>query len=131
MSHREEANLAELGRKLEARERELRDEIRGELLQSEHAHYRDLAGMVSDAGDESVASMLADLDAAFIDRHVCELRRVEAARDRLKDGTYGRCTDCSEAIAWQRLLVEPASTRCVPCAERHDRARKRAQQPSL
>lgn len=43
------------------RERTLRAEIREGLLRSGEAHHKDIAGMVSDAGDESVANRLADV----------------------------------------------------------------------
>jgi len=67
MKHLKHSQIAHLDRALDSRARELRQEIRDLLLQSDHEHHRDLAGMVSDEGDESVANMLADLDAA-IDR---------------------------------------------------------------
>ena len=82
MNRLKHSQIAHLDRALDSRARELRQEIRDLLLQSDQEHHRDLAGMVSDEGDESVANMLADLDAAFIDRHVRELREVDNARQR-------------------------------------------------
>ena len=131
MKHLRHSQIAQIDRKLELQERELRDEIRKALLQSDQQHHRDLAGMVGDAGDESVANMVADLDAAFLDRHVHELRELEAARGRLKSGTYGVCVDCGEPIAWQRLLAYPVSTRCTACEAQHDKTHAHASTPTL
>ncbi len=46
-----------------------------------------------------------------------ELRRIAAALRRLDDGEYGDCDECGEAIARARLLVDPAASLCVACAE--------------
>ena len=46
-----------------------------------------------------------------------ELRRIAAALRRLDAGEYGDCDECGEAIARARLLVDPAASLCVTCAE--------------
>lgn len=125
------SQIARLDRVLGARQRELREEIRSLLLRSDVEHHRDLAGMVGDVGDESVANLLADLDAAFIDRHVHELREVEAARARLKAGSYGACTDCRGAIEFERLEAYPTAARCERCALRHERTHAHEGTPTL
>src|SRR5262245_41822919 len=103
MKHLRRSQLAQLDSKLALRLRNLREDIRRELLQSDQERHREVAGAVSDAGDESVANLVADLDAAAIDRDVREVRALEAARERLKAGTYGVCADCADAIPWLRL----------------------------
>jgi RNA polymerase-binding transcription factor len=47
-----------------------------------------------------------------------ELAELDAARDRIADGTYGACASCGAPIPSGRLLLLPAATLCVPCAER-------------
>ena len=125
------AQIAELRDRLDNRKRDLLKDIRRELLQSDQQHYREVAGMVTDVGDESVANLIADLDAAAIDRDVLELRAIEAARRRLQQGTYGVCRDCSNAIPWPRLLAEPAAERCLPCAQHHEKSHAHASTPTL
>jgi RNA polymerase-binding transcription factor DksA len=110
---------------------DLREDIRRELMQSEEARHREAADLVGDAGDHSVADLLADLDAAAIDRDVRELRSVEAARERLKAGSYGVCADCGGEIPWPRLLAQPDAVRCVPCAELHDKTHAHEAAPRL
>jgi DnaK suppressor protein len=114
--------VMELEGMLRERERALREEIRAALLRSEQEHYRDLAGMVSDAGDESVADMLTDIENAAVDRDVGELREVENARGRLREKTYGVCADCGEPIDYARLKAQPAAARCLACQTRQERA---------
>lgn len=44
-----------------------------------------------------------------------ELRGVEAALKRMKDGTYGQCRHCGQEIEIERLRVRPESNSCVAC----------------
>lgn len=44
------------------------------------------------------------------------IRVIQAALDRIADGTYGICADCGESIAQARLEAIPEATRCVNCA---------------
>ena len=131
MKHLKHSQIAHLDRALDSRARELRAEIRDLLLQSDHEHHRDLAGMVSDVADESVANMLADLDAAFIDRHVRELREVENARQRLAAGSYGMCARCGQGIDYERLAVYPTATRCFTCEAQHEKTYVHEDTPTL
>lgn len=43
------------------------------------------------------------------------LREIGEAQDRLIEGVYGQCIDCSEQIDRRRLAVDPAVARCVSC----------------
>lgn len=131
MSELTHDQTAELGRMLREREGTLRAEIRETLLRSEHEHHKDLAGMVSDIGDESVANMLTDLDIAAVDRDVGELREVENALSRLRWNAYGACMDCGESIGYLRLKANPGAARCHACQERRERSHAGLQTPSL
>jgi RNA polymerase-binding protein DksA len=123
--------IEDLSARLARRVFELKEEIRAELMQSDLQHYRDLAGQVSDAADESVASMLVDIDAAIIDRHVRELRDIEAARQRINDGSYGLCAECGATVAYQRLAVYPTAKRCRNCQEQREKIYEHQDTPSL
>lgn len=120
---------------LEARVQEeyerILDAVRDELERSGEQHYIELAGRVTDTGDESVADMLADLNAAMIDRHVRELRELEAARERLKAGTYGVCVDCGAPVGFERLKANPAAARCVVCQGKRDQLYAHEGRPKL
>ncbi len=105
---------------LNDREGKLRDEIREELLRSDEERYIDLAGRVHDAGEESVADLLTDLNIATIDRQVNEIRQIEAALMRMADGTYGVCVDCGNTIDIERLQNIPSAARCTRCQSQHE-----------
>ena len=46
-----------------------------------------------------------------------QLLKIEGALSRIKSGAYGYCFICGEAIAAQRLVADPTSTRCMACME--------------
>ena len=48
-------------------------------------------------------------------------QRVAAALKRLDDEEFGWCLQCGEAIAAQRLEVDPTAPLCIACAERAGR----------
>jgi RNA polymerase-binding transcription factor DksA len=45
-----------------------------------------------------------------------ELRQIEAALQRVEDGTYGVCTRCGKPIEMQRLHTLPSTPLCGACA---------------
>jgi DnaK suppressor protein len=47
--------------------------------------------------------------------------RLAEALERLRDGTYGTCQECAEAIAPARLKAVPEVTTCVRCQDRLER----------
>lgn len=51
-----------------------------------------------------------------------EMDEVQAALDRLEEGTYGRCEICGRAIGDERLEASPATRYCVE----HERVRETA-----
>ncbi|MGH6899874.1 MAG: TraR/DksA family transcriptional regulator [Geminicoccaceae bacterium] len=51
-------------------------------------------------------------------RRELELARIDTALRRLREGEYGDCAICGQAIATKRLELDPAVPVCVNCAER-------------
>jgi RNA polymerase-binding transcription factor DksA len=123
--------LAGLNSLLDARRTALIAEIRAMLEQSGHETYLEIAGRVTDTGDESVADMLADLGAAQIHRHAQELRDVEAAQARVRSGTFGVCVDCDSTIAYERLAAHPTAQRCIVCQSKRERSYAHEGRPTL
>ena len=50
-------------------------------------------------------------------RRKLDLRRLEAAIERLKSGDFGYCIACDEKISLKRLKFDPACTTCIKCAK--------------
>jgi DnaK suppressor protein len=117
--------LDQLRRALEGRREVLIEELRRDAARARDEQFGQLTGPTHDLGDESVATLLADLDQAELSRDVMELRGIEAARKRLADGTYGVCADCGAGIDFERLRAEPAAVRCVECQRRHEKTYRR------
>ena len=123
--------LAQLKTTLQKRYLELREEVRSELERSGDQHYIDLAGSVTDAGDDSVADMLVDVDAAIVDRQVHEMREVEASLKRLAELNFGECIDCGDEIGFDRLMAYPTAQRCMRCQSLHEKIYSHEQNPTL
>ena len=131
MKHLTAQQLDELKLQLQERTRELAARVRDELAASDHQHFRDLAGTVTDTADEALASSLVDLDTAIIDRQVGELRDIDAARERIGNGTFGICLDCGDEVPHARLAAYPTAKRCARCQQQRERTYARQGTPSL
>ena len=55
-------------------------------------------------------------DVAFHGQLMQQLALVDAAIERIEQGTYGLCTSCGKQIPDERLEVLPWAATCVPCA---------------
>ena len=106
---------------IEQRHQALLSELREDVERVRRDRHEELAGTATDAGDESVATLIADLDHAEIGRDLSELRGLEAARTRLADGSYGICADCGGDIGFERLQANPAAVRCIACQTLHEK----------
>jgi RNA polymerase-binding transcription factor DksA len=80
--------------------------IEGELEQPVSDSFSEQA---VEREDEEV---LEDLGAAGVQ----EIRMIEAALDRIRQGGYGICVRCGDPIGDQRLDVLPATPICRDCA---------------
>ena len=124
--------VAQLAGQLDQRRQALLEEVRDELEHSENQQYIEIIGRVpADVGDESVGDALADLNLAIIDRHVQELRDIDAATLRVRDGSFGICIDCGGDIGFERLRAYPTAKRCRPCQEHREKTYAHQGTPSL
>ncbi len=62
-----------------------------------------------DAECHEVSSHLAEVESH-------ELQHIDAALERIANGTYGTCSFCSRSIPLARLRALPFATECVQCA---------------
>jgi len=100
------------------------DKVRADRLE-------DLAGASPDPGDESVASLISDLDQADTSRDLAELHRLDAARSRIEDGSYGTCIDCGQDIGFERLRANPGAERCINCQTQFEKTHASPTGPTL
>jgi RNA polymerase-binding transcription factor len=116
---------------LETRRTALLAELREDAERAREQPYAEHAGTAPDTGDESVATLIADLEQADMTRDLDEYRALEAARARLKSGEYGICIDCGNDIGYDRLKASPSALRCIQCQERHEKTFGGNPKPSL
>lgn len=106
-----EAIAVEAQRRLLARRRALTclakdmSESESALLQSREQDEIDLSA------NQGAASILEQLS----EGEVRELREIDAALQRVKEGRYGRCERCGAAIGRLRLRAIPEARCCLAC----------------
>ena len=93
-----EARRAELVRRVDEIEDELGNSVAEEP--EEQALEREDDEVREDLGEAAVR----------------EIRMIEAALDRIANGSYGVCANCGERIAEARLDALPATPLCADCA---------------
>ena len=126
-----EKQSEELRGMIERRRNALLGELREDAARTRDMPYSEHAGQAPDLGDESVATLMADLEQADVTRDLDEFRALEAARERLKDGGYGTCIECGSDIGFERLKAFPAALRCVQCQSRREKTYGGDPKPSL
>lgn len=99
----------------------LRGEITSALSSSERDEYTTLADQINDSGDASLADLLADVHYSDVQRDVDEVRDIEAALQRMDEGTYGVCVDCGRRIDPKRLEAQPTAVRCIEDQAKYER----------
>src|SRR3954471_12731401 len=86
----------------------------------------DVTGELSAAdqhpADTSDMTFQRELDLTV--RNIAEQRmaEVEEALARQREGTYGICAECGQAIDPERLRARPESTLCIECARQREHA---------
>ncbi len=131
MSHLSHEQLSQLQQLIEQERIRLRQDIRSELTRSDNEQYASLAGQVHDTGDESVADLLSDINTAMVGHSIKELREIEAAQERLREGTYGCCEECGEPIPFARLQAYPAARLCVADQQRYEAGHPQDKTPEM
>jgi DnaK suppressor protein len=116
----EQEKLGQVRQRLLRRLDEVRTDIQRELRKYDNETYGQLADRVADAGEQSIADLLVDIDLAEVGRDVAECREIEAALLRLAVGSYGTCIDCEEPIDAERLEYSPDVSRCLECQQRFE-----------
>ena len=75
----------------------------------------------ADEGDVVQANESREIGFATREPLVARVNRLSAALDRLSEGEYGTCVECSEEISPARLRAMPEVQTCVRCQDRLER----------
>ena len=79
-------------------------------LQDENQNHPDLADRASSETDRAIELRERKL-----------IAKIDAALQRIDDGTYGYCEETGEPISIKRLEARPIATMSVEAQERHER----------
>ncbi len=126
-----QAQMAQINQVLDQRYQSLLEEVRDELGRAGDQTYMELFGRVTDVGDQSVADALVDMNAAIVDRQIQEIRDIEETRKRMKEASFGVCSDCGGDIEFNRVLAYPTAKRCVRCQQQHEKTYAGEGRPTL
>lgn len=88
-----------------------------EALQQENANHPDLADRASSETDRAIELRARDRQRKLI-------AKIDAALQRIEDGTYGYCEETGEPISLKRLDARPIATLSIEAQERHERREK-------
>lgn len=79
---------------------------------------------VNDEADHASVSADNMIDSAISLQQTAELKEIDAALVRIKDGSYGTCEMCTEHIGMDRLKVKPHAKFCIDCREIYEKEGK-------
>jgi RNA polymerase-binding protein DksA len=109
--------------------RERLDDERRRVVDAIEYLHKENAGSLEDETGELVSGSAdnhpADTATETVDREIDYtleensgnvLREIDAALQRIEDGTFGVCTTCGKAIELERLEYLPWTTQCAPDA---------------
>jgi DnaK suppressor protein len=83
-------------------------------LQDDNQNHPDLADRASSETDRAIELRARDRQRKLI-------AKIDAAMQRIEDGTYGYCEETGEPISLKRLEARPIATLSVEAQERHER----------
>jgi len=97
---------------LEDRRREIQEKLHS-LLET----LPDQTAAVRDIEEQSVNDFVQEVDFALMQMKSDTLSKIDEALQRLDQGVYGVCSDCSREIGAPRLRALPFADRCRDCQE--------------
>ena len=83
-------------------------------LQDESQNHPDFADRASSETDRAIELRARDRQRKLISK-------IDAALQRIDDGTYGYCEETGEPISLKRLDARPIATLSIEAQERHER----------
>jgi DnaK suppressor protein len=119
---RSDSGLESVKQQLMQRLAQLRQEVERDQAAEEEVRQRHGAHEVLDAGELASDTALAEVLGSSEEIPAREALYLEAALQRLAEGTYGICTDCHRQIPTARLKAEPACPRCLGCQQAYESA---------
>ena len=111
LNHEQKAILERNLRQRLAEQQDRMKQHYGGLSRAEHAHEV----LEQDGDDATQRASDREVDLAISDMETVDLSKLNAALARIGRADYGVCVSCGANIAFERLLIEPTTQRCVAC----------------
>jgi DnaK suppressor protein len=113
------AQLAHFRMILQAWKRELMEEVDRTVH-----HMQDEASNFPDPNDRATQESEFGLELRTRDRERKLLKKIDAALERIEDGSYGYCEETGEEIGLKRLEARPVATLSLEAQERREMAER-------
>jgi DnaK suppressor protein len=75
----------------------------------------DVVDFALDSAQDEINSQLAEVESR-------ELSNIEAALEKMREGSYGKCEGCNDSIPLIRLQALPYATYCINCQQEMERS---------
>lgn len=116
---RRKSSLKEFQGQLEKEKAKLEERLKN--LIAPEGLLNELPDFGGEVSDESIeADQVEEIGNILALKQILEndLKNIDEALERIKNGTYGICRRCQKEIELKRLRVEPAATLCSKCVKK-------------
>src|ERR1700751_4990450 len=72
---------------------------------------------IQDLADKAASAYSKELNFSLSDGERNSLKLIDEAFNRMRDGSYGSCTNCGNTIGEKRLQAVPWTPCCIDCQE--------------
>src|SRR5262245_60467257 len=106
--------------------RRIRDQLmtrRRELLRAINNDFNDLSKIDrggNDDADDAALTITAEMTSQLAEMETRELKKIEKALARIREGNYGKCEYCGVRIPVARLNALPDTTCCIKCQRQQE-----------
>jgi|SaaInlStandDraft_4_1057021.scaffolds.fasta_scaffold229549_1 DnaK suppressor protein len=98
--------------------------LKAKLKELENVHESSAEARAPVTLDQTATGRLSRMDALQVQamaletdrRREIEIKRIEAALQRVKEGEFGYCMSCGDEIEPKRLDNDPSTPTCIGCA---------------
>ena len=102
---------------------ELRDELERKLAKLQKSMKVTDEALRTVELDQTAVGRLSRMDSlqnqslskGLREREIVQLSQIREALQRMEHGTYGACSECGDAIPFERLYVFPEAPECAAC----------------
>jgi DnaK suppressor protein len=122
MAVRNTGAIAKIQKLLLRRRDSLRQALAGELSTLKQFKKGDEVDVAIDSAQTEISSHLAETESR-------ELAAVEAALERIREGSYGKCDGCGGKIPKARIEALPYATLCISCQREMEETGELANRP--